>query len=51
VERWTLYFAQLGARANVALVIIGFFGVVAAIRTLLAINRQAKTMEREIVLS
>lgn len=48
VERWTLYFAQLGAWATAALVVIGLGGVVAAIVTLLAIKRQAELQERAI---
>ena len=48
VERWTLYFALARGRP-VALVFIGFGGVVAALATLLAIKRQADLQERSIV--
>ena len=44
VERWTLYFAQLTTWATVALVVIGFGGVIAATWTLRQIKRQANLM-------
>jgi hypothetical protein len=51
IEGRTLYFAKITAWANVALIVIGFGGVVAAIWTLRQIKRQADLTQATLMLT